>query len=143
MKKQYLVNNLKQTKELAGEIAEKARKSKKPFIIGLEGELGSGKTTFTQFLAKALGIKHKILSPTFVILKRFETKNKSFYHIDCYRIRDPKEILNLGFEEIINNPRNVAVIEWAGKIKKIMPKDSLWLKFKIMDEKTRKITILR
>jgi len=136
-----IVNNPKQTKDLGKEIAKKALKSKKAFVIGLQGELGAGKTTFTQGFAKALGIKDKILSPTFVIFKKFKLKNKYLYHIDCYRIRNSKELIDLGFKEIINNPLNIVVIEWADKINRIMPKNALWIKFEFIDELKRKIDL--
>jgi tRNA threonylcarbamoyladenosine biosynthesis protein TsaE len=141
MEKQYIVNNLKETKELAEKVAQKALKSKQVFIIGLQGDLGAGKTTFTQGFAKALGIKEKILSPTFVILKRFKIKNKNFYHIDCYRIKDAKDLMELGFKEIMSDPKNIIVIEWADKVKKIMPKNILWFKIKFIDEFKRSIDI--
>jgi len=134
-----LSKSLKQTNKIALGLAKKALKSKRPFILGLKGNLGSGKTTFIQGFAKGLGIKDRILSPTFVILKRFKIKDKNFYHIDCYRIKSPKEILDLGFKEIISNSQNIVAIEWADKIKKIMPKDTIWLKFKLIDEFSREI----
>lgn len=111
--------------------------SKTARIFGLVGDLGGGKTTFLQGFAKGLGVKEKILSPTFVIIRRI----KNFYHIDCYRIKKPKEILDLGFREIISNPGNIMVIEWADKIKKIMPEETIWINFEFIDNKTRKITI--
>ncbi len=134
-----LSKSLKQTNKIALGLAKKALKSKRPFILGLKGNLGSGKTTFIQGFGKGLGIKDRILSPTFVILKRFKIKDKNFYHIDCYRIKSPKEILDLGFKEIISNSQNIVAIEWADKIKKIMPKDTIWLKFKLIDEFSREI----
>ena len=63
----------------------------------------------------------------------------NFYHIDCYRIRKPKEILDLGFKEIISNPENIVAIEWADRIKKILPKNALVLKFKFIDKLKREI----
>ncbi len=95
-------------------------------ILSLEGDLGGGKTTFLQGFAKGLGIKEKILSPTFVIMRKSKIKNQkskfnNFYHIDCYRIQKPKEILDLGWKEIIKNPRNIVAVEWAEKISKILP----------------------
>ena len=109
---------------------------KQALILALKGNLGSGKTTLTQGLAKALGIKKRITSPTFVILKRF----KNFYHIDCYRLRKPEEILELGFREIIANPKNIVVIEWPEKIKKLLPKQTIFLRFKFISEKQREIS---
>lgn len=110
---------------------------KKAFVLALAGNLGAGKTTFLQGFAKGLGVKGKINSPTFVIMKRSGT----FYHLDCYRIQKPKDILDLGLKEILNNPRNVIAIEWADKIKKIIPKETIWIDLKFINNKTRKITI--
>jgi len=139
MKKENITSGPNQTKKLAEKFAKeilKNKSKKKSFIIGLEGELGGGKTTFIQGLAKGLGVKEKILSPTFVIMKKFN----NFYHIDCYRTQKSKELLDLGFKEIISNPENIVVVEWAEKIKEIMPKNTIWIKFKFVNEKTRKIT---
>lgn len=125
-----------QTQKIAKLLAEEILKSswpnKKALIIGLQGDLGSGKTTFVQGLAKGLGIKEKITSPTFVILKKFQIKNYNFYHIDCYRINSPEEIKDLGLQEIINQSKNIVVIEWAERIKKILPKNTLWIKFEYL-----------
>ncbi len=117
---------------------------KRALVLGLEGDLGGGKTTFLQGFAKGLGIKEKITSPTFVIIKRFYVPYSifhDFYHIDCYRIRKPKEIFNLGLKEIISNPRNIVAIEWADRIKKILPKNVLFLKFGFVGKTSRKIII--
>jgi len=143
MKKENITSSSVQTKKLGEKFAKEilAKKSKKKsFVIGLEGELGGGKTTFIQGFAKGLDVKEKILSPTFVILKKFKIKDKNFYHIDCYRIQKSKELLSLGFKEIISNPKNIVTIEWADKVKKIMPKNTLWIQFEFINEKTRKIT---
>jgi tRNA threonylcarbamoyladenosine biosynthesis protein TsaE len=145
MVKSYLTTSSSQTKKLGENLAKeilKTKSKKKAVIVGLEGELGSGKTTFLQGFAKGLGIKEKILSPTFIIMKRFRIKVssfKNFYHIDCYRISKPKEILNLGFKKIISNPKNIIAIEWADQIKEILPKNTLILKFKFIEKTKRKI----
>jgi len=142
MKKENITSSPGQTKKLGEQFAKEALKNKskkRTFVIGLQGELGGGKTTFLQGFAKGLGIKEKILSPTFVILKRFRIKDKNFYHIDCYRIQKSKELLDLGFKEIISNPKNIVAVEWADKIKKILPKNTTWIDFDFIDEKTRKI----
>jgi len=91
-----------------------------------------------------LGIKDKILSPTFVILKNFQlptSKFQYFYHIDCYRIKKPEEILTLGFKEIVSNPKNIIAIEWAEKMNKILPKESIILDFKFKREREREIAV--
>ena len=140
MEREFISSSPAKTKKLGQKLAQeilKKKPEKRAFVIGLAGELGGGKTTFLQGFAKGLGIREKILSPTFVIMRRFN----NFYHIDCYRIKKPKELLDLGFKEIISNPKNIIAIEWADKIKKILPKNTLWLKFEFINEKTRKITI--
>jgi len=145
MKKEYITSSLTETKNLAKEIAQNILKKgvqKSAFVIGLKGELGSGKTSFVQGFAKGLGIKEKILSPTFVIYKKFKIKNsKYFYHFDCYRIQKAEDILDLDFKEIISNPENIILVEWADKIKKIMPKNTLWINFKFIDENTRHLSL--
>jgi len=124
----------------AGKLLAESLKGKA--LICLEGELGSGKTTFIQGLARGLGIKERITSPTFVILKRFKvSKIQHLYHIDCYRIKNPQELLDLGFGEILEEKNAVVVIEWADRIREILPKDRLIIKFEFIDEKTRKIII--
>lgn len=135
-----ILNSLKETKELA----EKFAKNPPSRIIGLEGELGSGKTSFVQFFAKAMGIKDKVLSPTFVIFKSFDLKNRKFrklYHLDCYRINRAKEILDLGFKEMIANKENIVLIEWSDKIEELLPKKAVILEFNFIDKNKRKIDV--
>jgi len=148
MKTEYLTKSPSQTKKLGQELAKKLLKSNpknQALVLALEGELGGGKTTFLQGLAKGLGIKQRILSPTFVILKKFQIPSNRFqyfYHLDCYRIEKPKEILDLNFKEIISDPKNIVAIEWADKIKKILPKETMFLEFKSVDKNKRKILIV-
>jgi len=131
-------------------------------IICLTGELGSGKTTFAQGVLKGLGAKGPYTSPTFVVMKKYhetrntkhvtqkEKKNKllhvtcymscDVYHIDAYRV-GPKDILDLGWEEIIAGKNNIIIVEWAERIKAIIPKGSLWLKFRHLKDDERKISV--
>src|SRR6185295_9824226 len=84
-------------------------------VVGLQGDLGSGKTTFTKIIGKLLGIEETIQSPTFVIQKIYKAKHpifKKFYHLDLYRIDDPKELNIFHLDEIFNNPENLIFIEW-------------------------------
>jgi len=157
MQKIYITKSSQQTKKLGEKMAKKFLEfpqKKNALVIGLFGDLGGGKTTFLQGFAKGLGIKEKITSPTFVILKKFQIPNhklqtnhksqitnyKHFYHIDCYRIQKPEEILSIGFKEIISEPKNIVAIEWAEKIEKILPKDFIKIKFDFGNKNTRKIT---
>ena len=104
-------------------------------VIGLIGELGSGKTTFVKGLAKGLGIKELITSPTFVLLKDYG----KLVHIDLYRLKKPSEIKTLGLEDYLGRPDKICVIEWAERIKKYLPKKTKFIEFDFVNEKTRKI----
>ena len=158
----YITHSPSETKKVAKLLAKKILKKgpeKQATIIALVGSLGGGKTTFLQGFAKGLGIGEKILSPSFIILRKFQIPRikfpviskfqtagskqqfKNFYHLDCYRIKKAKEILDLGFKEIISDPQNIVTIEWADKIKKILPKDSLIIKFKFLSKNKREIKI--
>jgi len=133
---------------LAKEVILKPLRIKNALVFGLRGELGSGKTKFTQAFAKGLGIKKRLTSPTFVLIKRYKVsipkashKFHYLYHLDCYRLNKPKQLLELDFNEIIDDSKNILLIEWAEKVKKILPKNIIWIKFKIVDSKKRKIII--
>jgi tRNA threonylcarbamoyladenosine biosynthesis protein TsaE len=133
---QVISSSPSQTKNIAKALAEtflEARSRKGATVLALAGELGSGKTTFTQGFAKGLGVKEKILSPTFILVREFKVKHPFFrtlYHIDCYRLDNPaRELLHLGFKKIIADSHVIVVIEWADRIKKILPKAALWLTF--------------
>ncbi len=135
-----------QTKKIAEILIKTVLKQpeKSPRIFCLQGDLGAGKTTFIQGVARALKIKNKILSPTFVIMKNFKISAKPFnniFHIDCYRFDKPEEILALNFSEIINNSRNLVFIEWPERIAKFLPKNAVWLRFKVKGKNKREIKI--
>ena len=125
--------NLNDTKVFAKSFSNKLKANKNgATVVGLVGDLGSGKTTFVKALARALGIRGRVSSPTFIIIKRFglsaKTGFKNLYHLDCYRVSS-KELVKLGFKEALKDKENLMVIEWADRIKSIMPKNSIWMKF--------------
>lgn len=124
-----------QTQKLGEKIG---RDLKPPIVIALYGDLGSGKTTFIQGLAKGLGIKKRITSPTFVFVKKY---HPNFYHIDLYRIEKTKEVKSLGLEEIFSEPKTVMAIEWAEKIKEMLPKNRIDIWFNYLNQNQRKIEI--
>ncbi len=133
----FKTNNSHQTKKLGfllgKDLQNISSKNKLALIIALKGELGSGKTTFIKGLAKSLKIKKPIVSPTFLIIKKYPLKTKKFnylYHLDLYRLKNFQELLDLDFEKIINNKKNIVIMEWADKIKKYLPKTTLWLLLK-------------
>ena len=135
------------TKKVGEMLAKTALKTKpeKALVFAFNGELGSGKTTFIQGFAEGLGVKDNVLSPTFNIFKRFEIKKNKFFknlfHFDCYRIIRKNEILDLGFREIVDNSENIVVIEWADKIKKILPLRMFIVEIDVMEEGKRVISI--
>ena len=117
-----------------------ARELKDGEIIALVGHLGSGKTTFIKGLAKGLGVKDTITSPTFVLMKIYKTKHKSirkFVHVDCYRVPGI-ELASIGLTDYLNQPDTVVAIEWAEKLpKKIKP--SLLIAFNSSKETDSKL----
>ena len=118
------------------------RPGKQAAVIALTGELGSGKTTFLQGFAKGLGIKEKVLSPTFVIMKRFKIQDSRFkilYHFDCYRLENARDLYGLGWKEIIKDPKAIIVVEWADRVRKAIPKDAIWVEFRFLEEHEREI----
>lgn len=122
-----------------------ARKLKGGEILCLIGDLGGGKTYFTKGLARGLGIKKLITSPSFLLMKVYKIKKgeiKNFCHVDVYRINNPKEIFDLGLKNFLNRQDTVVVIEWADKIKSILkPYKKIVLKLQFIDKNTRLINI--
>lgn len=116
-------------------IAQNIESEKFPnMVICLIGELGSGKTVFTKGFAASLGIKDTITSPTFTIIKEYDSGELPLYHMDVYRLEDSVE--GIGFKDYFNKG-GVTIIEWADLIEKQLPKKRLEIKFKVIDEDTR------
>jgi len=121
--------NIAETEKIAKifleKILEKENKKNGATVVCLSGDLGAGKTAFTQAVGKHLGIKNKITSPTFVIMKKYpigKTSGVKFlFHLDAYRLKNEKELLHLGWEEIIGNKEHLVFIEWPENVRKIIP----------------------
>jgi len=136
--------NLRQTKEIAKNFIDKLTEKKEATIVGLSGDLGSGKTTFTKFIASLLGVSENVTSPTFVIEKIYKIKHPFFrrlVHIDAYRLESAAELEKLGFREIIKNKENLVIIEWPEKVRGILPKDTYIIKFEYTNPNNRKISL--
>lgn len=113
-------------------------------ILALVGELGAGKTFFVQALGRALKVKTRITSPTFILLKIYKTNHKKIkiiYHLDAYRIKKANDFLNLGIEDLWKNKEAIVAIEWADKIKSILPLKAIFIEFKVLGGKKREIKI--
>jgi tRNA threonylcarbamoyladenosine biosynthesis protein TsaE len=131
MQKEFITTNSKQTQKMGEMLAKEITNAT---VVCLVGELGAGKTTFTQGFLKGLSAEGPYTSPTFLIMKQYD----NVYHFDAYRV-DSKDILSLGWEEIIANPQNIVIIEWADKVRDIIPKRAVWIDFGWVDEEKRKI----
>ena len=121
------------------ELAENIESEKFPgMIICLDGELGSGKTLFVKGFAKSLGIDENITSPTFNIVKEYQTGEMPLYHMDVYRLEDGDE--SIGFDDYFKS-EGICIIEWAELIEDSLPEERLDIKFKVIDEDTRIIKL--
>lgn len=135
LSQQIITASAGQTKQLALKLAKKLFRASSDHarVIALSGDLGSGKTTFAQGFARALGITEKIQSPTFVLMKIYSLSKQKYLkhliHIDAYRIESTKELEHLGFRELLKDKDAVILIEWADRIKKLLPKETTWIEF--------------
>jgi tRNA threonylcarbamoyladenosine biosynthesis protein TsaE len=163
MKKEFISNNVKETKKIAYRVVDDFLEGRN--VVLLEGELGAGKTAFSQFILERLGAEGPFTSPTFVIMKeyklrlkvkskklkvgnnsKFKIQNSKFhvvFHIDCYRIEKEREMIDLGWEEIISDKSNLILAEWPERIDGILPKKYVKIKFEIEDENKRKIIVYK
>jgi len=123
----YRSSSSAETVKAASDLAKRLRASppgRSAAVFALEGELGSGKTTFVQGFGRALGSRARILSPTFVLMRRLPLRGRfrNLYHLDAYRLRSERELETLGFREMLADPRNVIVVEWADRVRKLLPR---------------------
>lgn len=112
-------------------------------VVALHGELGAGKTTFTQEVGRILGVGENMHSPTFVIMKIYEIDWKGFknlIHVDAYRIEKESELLHLGWQEMVSEPENLIFIEWPENVPNLIPQEAKRINFKHVDEQTREIS---
>ncbi len=144
----YTANNLEElavvTDALLRVFKEEAREG--ALVVALSGDLGAGKTTFVQILARALGVSATVQSPTFVIMKSYETTDPIFtqlFHMDAYRIDDLAELRPLRFAEMLATPRALFCIEWAEKIKPALPDRVISITIDIGEDERREITVER
>ena len=129
------INDLEETQALAQKLAEIVEPQD---TITLEGDLGAGKTTFTQAFAKGLGITRTVNSPTFTIMKQYNGR-LPLNHLDVYRLEDSDE--DLGWEEIFYGDA-VTVVEWAHLIERDLPNERLAIEIRRVDENARVITLI-
>jgi len=150
--KTYHSFSSEETEKIGETFAKKAAnlrlKSRNPalaLVFALRGDLGSGKTTFAKGFFRGLGIKSRVKSPTFIIMRRSKIRGKIFanvFHIDAYRLRKPEDLLSIGFKTIVNDPKNIILIEWPENAKGVIPRGAYRLGFccgKKENERTIKV----
>ena len=113
-------------------------------VLGLSGDLGAGKTTFVQTFAKLMGVTEHVTSPTFIIMKRYDTDAEPFrtlVHIDAYRIESVDELAVLGFSEIFAENDTMICIEWPERVGALMPNDATMLTFELSPDGQRTLSV--
>ena len=143
MKNKLTLSPLEDTKKLGQELAKEIlkRKGEAAFVVFLDGDLGTGKTTLVKEIIFALGVKEKVKSPTFTIIEPYELNNENIYHVDLYRIIDPTELEIIGLREYLNESNAIIFIEWPEKSYGYLKKFDLKISLKHLSENERKCRI--
>lgn len=121
-----VVKSPREMEKFAAAVAKSLRGGE---VLALTGELGAGKTAFAKGLAKALGVASEVQSPTFLVMKCHAGKRLKLCHVDAYRVKDERELYNVGLQEHLAEPSTVTVIEWADLVPGIIPAGALRMKF--------------
>jgi len=142
MEELFVSSSFEETQEIASKLLSKIDEGT---TICLYGGLAAGKTTFTQGLAKHLGI-NRVISPTFILMRQYEVVGhrtiKTLYHLDLYRLNSIEEIRNFDIQEIWSDESSLVVIEWPEKFAEILPKDRYEVFLKTTDDNEREIKII-
>lgn len=123
IKRSLAIKNEEDTKAFGMELGHKAKAGQ---VLALIGDLGTGKTTLTKYIAQGLGVTETINSPTFTIVKEYHSGRLPLYHFDVYRIGDPEELFNIGGEEYFDGD-GLCVVEWADMVEEELPEDAMYI----------------
>ena len=126
------LDSISATQKFASEMAAKIQN---PCVIAMTGDLGSGKTTFTQGFARGMGIKDNVGSPTFKLVSEYKGEHLLLNHVDCYRLENEKDFFNIGGEKYLEPVGSITIIEWSEKITNVIPRDAIIIDFKRIPEK--------
>ena len=140
----HVSRSLEETGAIAREFLHTLEAGGEALVVSLEGDLGSGKTTFSQALGKALGVEDTMQSPTFVLEKIYPIDYKGFkklIHIDAYRLEKESELTHLGWDEIVKDRENLILLEWPERVAGLAPKEARRITFKFIDETTREVSL--
>lgn len=140
----YTADSLEKMNQFAVEFVDSLQKEQRhATVVGLQGDLGSGKTTFVQAVAKHLGVAEEVTSPTFIIQKTYQTgegaKFSTLVHIDAYRLDAGEELTKIGFAELLRKEDTLILIEWPEKVPDVLPAHTQHLSFTSANETTREI----
>jgi tRNA threonylcarbamoyladenosine biosynthesis protein TsaE len=145
MKKEWMIDTPAQLQVIGQQIVENHKAQVDvPLVIALQGDLGAGKTAFTQELGKLLGVTEIITSPTFTIMKQYQTTHpqwQTLVHIDAYRLESEIEAKPLHIKQIISQPNTISCIEWPEIIPASIPDFVYQLQIEILKDDQRRVTI--
>lgn len=135
---EFLSKSTEETLKFAQDFAKNLKGGE---VITLSGDLGAGKTVFSKGIAKGLGVKETVVSPTFTIMCQYLSGRLQLYHFDMYRLSSGLEAEEFGFSEYILNPQSVSLIEWSENVQSILPKKIIKITIEKIDETSRKIRV--
>jgi len=138
----YISKSLEETTEIAKKFIASVAPENRATTVVFYGDLGAGKTTFIQALAKEMGMTESITSPTFVIQKSYGAVKyfDALIHIDAYRLKSGEELMKLRFEETLQLPKTLICIEWPSNVESALPNDVIKVECEFVDENTREYT---
>ena len=111
-------------------------------VIGLNGTLGAGKTFLARSIAEAIGVPPSdATSPTFTLIQAYRNSGKTVYHIDAYRVADVDEFLDLGVEELMDEPGAWVIVEWANRMGEVFPEETLWIDMEVVSVNERRVKL--
>ena len=138
---EVLCNSVQETKIFAKRLSKRFQNGQ---VIALYGDLGSGKTTFSQGIAKGLSIEQHVGSPTFKLVSEYVGEDLKLYHVDCYRLNSVDEFLNLGGENLLLPDNGITLIEWANIIQELLPEDVIEVVFsRVKGEPNKRLLKIR
>lgn len=109
-------------------------------VVALDGELGAGKTEMVKGMAAGMGYGGVVTSPTFTLLHEYRAGRKILYHFDFYRVENAQEIVELGWDELLEEPGSLLAVEWASRFPQLLPSAALRLELEILPEGGRRVT---
>ena len=133
----YIVKSMEETKLLAEKFSKTLKLGD---VVLLNGDLGAGKTTFTQLVFSCLGVKEVVNSPTFAILKSYKGNECFLHHFDMYRIGE-EEAIESGFDEILSDRNSIIFIEWSENTASLLPKETICVNIKLLTDDKREFEI--